>query len=74
MAQGKDPRQKLLAASLVTKAQLALEHQLPKGTTYVVILQGDGFNTYAANVDKHTTLHLLHGLVSAVQDEVLGRS
>lgn len=49
------------------RAQHAIEHALPRGTTYVVVLVGPGFNTYGANVDKAETLQLLEGLVNRLR-------
>lgn len=49
------------------RAQQAIEHALPRGTTYVVVLVGPGFNTYGSNVDKAATLELIEGLAQRLR-------
>lgn len=60
------------AARLSGKAQLALEHALPRGIAYIVILSGAGVNTYAANVDKKATLEAAQAFTRALQNEIAG--
>lgn len=54
------------------RAQLALEHALPRGTRYVVVLVGPGFNTYGANFDKRETIEVLDALNARLRLDLAG--
>jgi hypothetical protein len=66
---GNDPRQRNLAGKYSQLAMTAIEHALPRGTRYVVILQGPDFNTYGANIPKAETVEVLRELQSALQQD-----
>lgn len=70
-----NPKQQQEAAALVGRVQLAVEHMIPRGCSYVVALvkHGEGaFGTVAANVDKREQLELLQGLVAQLQTDAIG--
>lgn len=48
------------------KAQLAIERALPRGTQYVVILAGPGFNTYGSNLGKAEAVDFMRGAIQAL--------
>jgi hypothetical protein len=66
---GNDPRQRNIAGKYSQLAMTAVEHALPQGTRYVVIIQGPDFNTYGANVSKRETIEMLQGLQGALQQD-----
>ena len=64
---GNDPKQKHLAAKYSQLAMTAIEHALPRGTKYVVILSGPGFNTYGSNIAVPEVIEHMQGLQGALQ-------
>lgn len=62
-----DVLNKLEAQALVDRAKLALEHVLPRGTGYVVLLSGPGFGTFGSSWDKYQALVALRELVKALE-------
>jgi hypothetical protein len=65
---GNDDRQRAIAGKFSQIAMTAVEHALPRGTRYVVIIQGPDFNTYGANVAEPDTVEMLRGLLGALQE------
>lgn len=68
--QGQNRIQRSESEKLMIKARLALEHALPRGTGYVAVLIGPGFNTYAANMDKPNVVQALEGLLHELRRDI----
>lgn len=68
--QGNEPKQRSEAEKLMIRARLALEKDLPRGTAYVAVLIGPGFNTFAANMDKAECVKALEGLLHELRRDI----
>lgn len=66
----KHPLQARAAQLVIDKARTALEHALPRGCNYVVILNAPGFNTVASNLPKADQLELAQGCVRQLSSDV----
>lgn len=71
MQNPEDVLNKIQAQALVDHAKLALEHTLPRGVGYVVLLQGPGFGTFGSSFDKYSALVALRELVKALEADCL---
>jgi len=67
-----DPKQLVEAQHVSGRVQLAVEHVMPKGTQYVIVMMTPSFGTHASNVDKRAQLQLLQGIVAELQRDVMG--
>lgn len=72
MTSGHHPKQAIEAARYVERAKFALDHALPRGTNFVVLIEGPGFNTYgSSDLPKSQVIASLEGLLHELRRDVL---
>lgn len=70
--QGNDPKKQVEVAQCVERAKHALLHALPRGTSFVVLIAGDGFNTYgSSDLSKREVVAALEGLTHELRRDIL---
>lgn len=68
--EGNNPLQHRAAMVLVDKARRALEHALPRGCDYVLVVAAPGFCTVASNLDKANQLELVQGAAGQLSSDL----